>query len=254
MKVYKYFSFDINDLDNDKKIDSLQNNYLWFSKPRFFNDPFDCNMEILNYYNEFINSINGFGENAKDLIINNTKDFGVCCFTESNDNIHMWSHYAESHKGICVEYDATAFNDYFSESLTAKCFLHKADYRDNLINLDSAEELNKEFGKNSMTEIIKDPRILDNLFEKLLLQKRRDIWENEEEHRLIVGGLAIERGKMESLPAGHKVLIKRDMIKSIIFGNKTPENVREKIHSIFNDSVKYKESKLDFENWKLKVE
>lgn len=29
----------------------------------------------------------------------------VCSFTERNDSIIMWSHYAENHKGFCVEYD-----------------------------------------------------------------------------------------------------------------------------------------------------
>lgn len=29
----------------------------------------------------------------------------MSCFTESNDNSLMWSHYAEQNTGICVEYD-----------------------------------------------------------------------------------------------------------------------------------------------------
>lgn len=29
----------------------------------------------------------------------------IACFTEKNDNVLMWSHYADEHKGICVEYD-----------------------------------------------------------------------------------------------------------------------------------------------------
>lgn len=31
----------------------------------------------------------------------------VCSFTERNDSIVMWSHYAEYHKGFCIEYDVS---------------------------------------------------------------------------------------------------------------------------------------------------
>ncbi|MBK7525892.1 MAG: DUF2971 domain-containing protein [Saprospiraceae bacterium] len=29
---------------------------------------------------------------------------GVCSFTTNNNNILMWSHYANNHKGICLEF------------------------------------------------------------------------------------------------------------------------------------------------------
>ena len=38
--------------------------------------------------------------------IDKLKDLAyMTCLTENNDNMLMWSHYANSHKGICVEYD-----------------------------------------------------------------------------------------------------------------------------------------------------
>lgn len=40
--------------------------------------------------------------------------FKVCCLCTSNKNRLMWSHYADSHKGICIEYD-------FSKSLGTDC-------------------------------------------------------------------------------------------------------------------------------------
>lgn len=33
---------------------------------------------------------------------------GVCCFTTDHENILMWSHYADSHKGICMKFDLLA--------------------------------------------------------------------------------------------------------------------------------------------------
>lgn len=40
--------------------------------------------------------------------------FKVCCLCTTNKNRLMWSHYADSHKGICIEYD-------FSECLRTDC-------------------------------------------------------------------------------------------------------------------------------------
>ncbi len=34
--------------------------------------------------------------------INDT--IGILCFTEKNDNLLMWSHYANSHKGFVLEF------------------------------------------------------------------------------------------------------------------------------------------------------
>jgi len=33
------------------------------------------------------------------------KNYGVACFSEDFDNILMWSHYADGHKGLCLEFD-----------------------------------------------------------------------------------------------------------------------------------------------------
>ena len=40
---------------------------------------------------------------------------GVCCFSEAIDETLMWSHYAEGHRGIAIEFDAA--HPYFSRLL-----------------------------------------------------------------------------------------------------------------------------------------
>lgn len=35
----------------------------------------------------------------------------MCCMTEDNDNLLMWSHYADSHRGFCIEYDLKRLQD-----------------------------------------------------------------------------------------------------------------------------------------------
>lgn len=256
MTIFKYFNFDLKDLSKDKKLESFRENYLWFSKPKFFNDPFDCNMEVIKYYNNFLNSINTIAEKADDLIINGTKEFGICCFSETNNNIHMWSHYADSHKGICIEYDSSEFNDYFSQLLKCRCYLKPVDYKVKLINLDGDIEWTKhsEFSEyKRIASIIKDPKELDVLFEKLLLQKNEGIWSNERELRLIIGGLARQNNKDRELPFGYKIPFRRDMIKGVIFGVNTPDSLKSEVKKIFGTEIQYQEAKLDFERWELKV-
>lgn len=42
---------------------------------------------------------------CNELIEIERKKVNVCCFTTRNDSMLMWSHYADHHKGVCVEYD-----------------------------------------------------------------------------------------------------------------------------------------------------
>jgi len=37
---------------------------------------------------------------------------GICCFCEVNDHILMWSHYADAHRGICLEFSNLDKNDF----------------------------------------------------------------------------------------------------------------------------------------------
>jgi hypothetical protein len=126
--IYKYFSINVNTL----KV--LINNELYFSKPSDFNDPYDCqfnlelvpnsvaersvydNMNLNNDEIELFNSNfkkgipeglgNSFNKKLRDMIL-------VTCFSEDVDNFLMWSHYADSHKGICLKFDWKIHEDYF---------------------------------------------------------------------------------------------------------------------------------------------
>jgi hypothetical protein len=135
-RIFKYRSFD---KDGHFK-GFLKRNELYFSSPVKFNDPFDCRIvptfEKCNK-DEFYKKVfehnkerhpklsnaelkkmtdKNFAENY--AIIRDPKLFskrvnemmdsliGVFTLTEDNTNILMWSHYADSHKGFCVEYDS----------------------------------------------------------------------------------------------------------------------------------------------------
>ncbi|MFC2152687.1 DUF2971 domain-containing protein [Bacteroidota bacterium] len=115
---YKY-------LDIDGGIKMLDNKTLKFSMPSEFNDPYDIYEGLLDF-----NNVNYFGEevfekhknrlnrkqrriyksrsnretenilrNAVSVLKNN---IGICCLSEINDEILMWSHYSKKHTGICI--------------------------------------------------------------------------------------------------------------------------------------------------------
>lgn len=129
-KLYKYRS------DNKNSIDDFKDDKLWFNNPNNYNDPFDTFVsgslfnnaveqlkeDILNRKSNLDKMFGKEETNIKEneLYIENFKKneearinfiktvrskFRVSCFSQNNDSILMWSHYSNSHKGFCLEYD-----------------------------------------------------------------------------------------------------------------------------------------------------
>lgn len=127
-ELYKYRPWDT----YTKEI--ILKNQFYLQTVNFFNDPFDCkvNFDLNNVtekewiettkqvvenivHKEFRDSLvqvmeraykdrenKGISEFMLDLLLNKV---GVTCFTISNDNSLMWAHYADSNKGVCLEFD-----------------------------------------------------------------------------------------------------------------------------------------------------
>lgn len=138
--LYKYRTY-----SNNFNRRYLDNNELYFSKPNDFNDPFDCLItvdyenlkdtyklfeyasqivvnqqkagniklskkeQIKEVYRiaELINSdIEGYQKKNDDFIVGIINNhFGIISFSQIYDNILMWSHYADFHKGFCLGYN-----------------------------------------------------------------------------------------------------------------------------------------------------
>lgn len=91
--LYKYFSL------NDFSIDSLENDYIYLSNPKDFNDPFDCNRNLIT-------------EQRKELRdwqyverLNNISEIGITCFSENGMEPLLWGHYANSYHGFCLKFN-----------------------------------------------------------------------------------------------------------------------------------------------------
>ena len=133
---------------NQYFFDILNNSELWFSKPDDFNDPFDMQIQLeicmsKEDKDQAINSIveklhtpdfrfdkkvvaealkqRSYGinqdDNVRQLLLNEFKNLGVCCFSKDYDNILLWSHYTNGHKGICLGFDFSVPYDYLLHPL-----------------------------------------------------------------------------------------------------------------------------------------
>jgi hypothetical protein len=190
--LYKYRNWEY---DFHKRI--LENNELYLSSPKNFNDPFDCRIEE-NFYSlnndelitEYIEKIQ---KDNSDYFISNKisveKDFmrilsmlksdiskvhtdmnrklfemqdihyGVLSMSTLWDSILMWGHYANKHKGFCV--------GFYEEKLRST----------------------NKFGKGGLVQYVnKFPKInpLSPLVEKALIQThyKAKEWEYEKEFRM----------------------------------------------------------------------
>lgn len=91
--IYKYYSL------NEKNIDALENSYFFLSNPKDFNDPFDCNFNLITEkQNDFID---GFPAPILNDVINK----GISCFSTHGMHPLMWGHYAKAFQGFVLEFN-----------------------------------------------------------------------------------------------------------------------------------------------------
>lgn len=124
-KLYRYIS-----LENDYWQEDLFKERIYLSSPLNFNDPFDCypklDLNKLLEDKDFLNILLAKAsildkkdiedtryrriEMEKNLFEFLRSDMRIACFSEVYDSILMWSHYANNHKGICIEYNIDELN------------------------------------------------------------------------------------------------------------------------------------------------
>lgn len=104
-------------------------------------------------------------EKIKDETNKLKKFFRVSSFTVQNDNILMWSHYANNHKGFCIEYA-----------------IDKKEKNELLFNLFPVIYSKK---RTKMNELFFNNRTIFEWYKNGLL-KKADFWSYEKEWRLIL--------------------------------------------------------------------
>lgn len=196
----------------------LENNELWFSNPDDFNDPFDCQIVVdsnnsQEEIEQFIikNSTTPVSKSeatrlAKimiskpqewDKIVNETVQkhinaSGVCCFGGNADNILLWSHYTDSHKGVCLKFDILEDPDFF-------VFPMKVNYQPNYPTYNHVKD---------------QSQLVD-----ALIKTKSDVWTYEEEVRIV------------KLKTGlHK--FKKTALIELIFGCKSSDTEIQRIKNL----------------------
>lgn len=182
---------------------SIVDGTLKLGSPLAFNDPFDCYpaAEIIGSGPELIRKLRRSfyteggvvgrrvrHERAK-LVAKNRSEMGmddllesaleatlvnthVVCFAERWDNLLMWSHYAQSHAGVCIQYTRQGV----SKLIAAALPVHYDDERP-VIDL---------FGDNPAIKMRK------------ILYTKSTVWDYEKEWRLVLH----QHDPVQQLPAG----------------------------------------------------
>jgi hypothetical protein len=100
-KLYRYLSYD------DRTSSILRDKQIYFPAAHKLNDPFEFQFHLKTSTVQGIAINQASLEDAKRQM----KNYGVLALSEVNDNILMWSHYADKHRGICIEFERTDTND-----------------------------------------------------------------------------------------------------------------------------------------------
>lgn len=194
-KLYKYFSF------NAQSLSIIINKEIWAPKVKLLNDPFEFYFHLNDKNIDDIPIDQKSIESAKDAI----KEYGVICLSEINNDILMWSHYADRHTGFCIEFERSDKND-----------LGKWD---KCLPVNYAEEV-PSFSYQQITD--------SAAFAKIVSTKAQN-WKYEKEWRLI----SYEANTSIPLPAE---------ITSVIFGCKMDDTRRRTIENILGRDMLYYEA------------
>jgi hypothetical protein len=108
---------------------AIENNSIWFSNYDSLNDPFDL---MIRYPSQLTrrmsSSVVDFYEGTQYYDIKKTGIL-VFCTTRSDDNIFMWSHYGDSHKGMCTGYlQNEILSTIASDTSVGICLYGKVEY------------------------------------------------------------------------------------------------------------------------------
>jgi len=150
MKLYRYLSLS-GEVAKKRTRNTIVSSLIYFQSPNNFNDPFDCktsfhcgratdamwqrhyaNAISIQYPRKSEQEIRDLVESAMKLGLHNNpayrkeepsrfqavlsnavKKLGMLCMSEVNNDILMWSHYSDGHRGICLQFDKIQLQKHF---------------------------------------------------------------------------------------------------------------------------------------------
>jgi hypothetical protein len=100
--------------------------------------------------------------------------FGIASLTTRYDDALMWSHYASSHAGICIEYD---FKDYIEQLDKANMLLFPVNYSEKRVTIDQSilDKIDlKNIEEQGRMDILK--LFIEGLYTKNIVWKYENEW------------------------------------------------------------------------------
>lgn len=111
-------------------------------------------LQFVYKYSGYDGSYSDFYECIKHSYILSFPLVSVCrrvaCFTESNNSIPMWAYYANSHKGVCLEYTPAVLKDDDVRKAIQKVTYIKGQFKP-LHSIKCADDLNAMFFNKSIS-------------------------------------------------------------------------------------------------------
>lgn len=239
---YKYQAVD------DNLITNFKNNQLYFNNPCRFNDPFDSRIYYHHRGNrsewisfllkqghsksdseKFLDDnirLNLYSVEGDEIYIKDEKHIDpsyhgsipqamlptTCCFSETSENILLWSHYGDRHRGLCLIFRSVPYHNSYAlyKDNENTCFLFdKIEYSDDA--LESINMINADSNSLQM--------------KRVLLNKSLH-WEYEKEYRLI--GHIFSDSVFKGIPIRYD----KSHLEGIIFGLKTTQTHMKKVFDI----------------------
>ena len=204
---------------NEYDLENIKNGVIWLSAVKKFNDPFDCDF-CIQEYEEYVKEASGFSnikfedaaKKIKEDILEFRNSVAISCLSRISDSILMWSHYANHHQGFCLCYD---INDLISLGKILLPVWYRGE---------------------KVRPFIKNGKILalNNRIKEIYVQKS-EIWDYEEEWRLIEPIAENNFERLSFLRANDGVKVKGIYPKKIILGAKIiPEKLEKDVLEIAN--------------------
>ncbi len=201
-------------------LSSIADSTLHFASPATLNDPYDCQIDLPAALGRAVSKSKGRREALLKQILemdfiaraqSDILNFGVCCFSLNLENGLMWSHYADSHRGICLYYDFST--DFIQTS--AMVGWAPVTYGENPLSDWLAEE---------MDDTLAPPAAVVEIVTRALRAKSK-MWEYEVEGRMI-------------RTASGLIDIPRECLKGICFGLETPEADKRLVRGVASPHYK----------------
>lgn len=196
-KIYKYVALSdmyicnkdkqnctINQDINELKFKALNNNQIWTSRVDDLNDPYEFKAMYLKV-EELVNK--GWPIDMLSEYLNRMKNsFLISSFTTNLvDNMPMWAHYSNNHKGYCIEYNVLNAKAVYPISYEEVRFAVGSIITDtfNLVN---------KIQNGDINEMDNDFQFHMELLTHFALMKHKS-WEYENEYRILYADSGVSK-------------------------------------------------------------